>query len=54
MTAILGFADELVEGGDLTQIPPERLAAVNAIATVNTCSRSSTTCSTSRRSWRGS
>ncbi|MFQ5514629.1 MAG: ATP-binding protein [Myxococcota bacterium] len=31
MTAILGFTDEILEGGDLVQIPPERLDALNAI-----------------------
>jgi signal transduction histidine kinase/ActR/RegA family two-component response regulator len=31
MTAILGYAEGILEGGDLTLIPPERLHAVDAI-----------------------
>jgi signal transduction histidine kinase len=31
MTAILGYTDELLEGGDLVRIPPERLRAVESI-----------------------
>ena len=31
MTAILGHAEELIEGGDMTRIPPHRLRAIDAI-----------------------
>ncbi|MCZ6714319.1 MAG: ATP-binding protein [Deltaproteobacteria bacterium] len=31
VTAVLGYTDEILEGGDLTQIPPERLHSIGAI-----------------------
>jgi len=53
MTAILGYADVLLEEGDLSKAPENRVEAIcTSSATAHTCCKSSTISSTCRRSRR--